>query len=499
MEHTSPSAPSTPWSKRAPRGRAALASRLFWILVLGAVATAAVRIGTGGASLANVSRRGEYAYEQVVTIHAAPGDYSLSMYIPQTDSRVTVLDERFEASDIDLTLQQDGAGRKFVVSGRPRPDARTVRYAATIVSRPHVYLLDGDLSWSEIREPDSPHLRATSVVQARSAPVVERLVRILGVDPAVVERARTWGAEDWHGALEAQEISPLRACSLIFDYCHDRIAPASFSGTTDALTALRLEESSCGGKSRLMAAFCRTLGIPSRIVGGVILGNTRTKRTSHVWVECRLAGEWIPFDPLNDHYASVPENYLLLYRGDRPLIQHSRGLAFDYGFTSSFESVPVVWQSPADPGSDEVAARDGASPREHRAQVPLLRRQQFSIILLAPFALLFAVFARQVIGLESIGTFLPVLLGFCITQTGWLLGGAQLLLCILFGIVVRVLLVRLNLLHVPRIAIMITFVVLLFLLFSFVLEALDLAAERGTMILPLAALAMTVERFTVVA
>ena len=44
-----------------------------------------------------------------------------------------------------------------------------------------------------------------------------------------------------------------------------------FKGTTDALTALRLGEASCNGKSRLFVALARAAGIPARLVGGLVL------------------------------------------------------------------------------------------------------------------------------------------------------------------------------------------------------------------------------------
>lgn len=89
-----------------------------------------------------------------------------------------------------------------------------------------------------------------------------------------------------------------------------------FSGTTDALTALRLGEASCNGKSRLLVALMRASGIPARLVGGVVLESGK-KRTSHQWVEAFAGGRWVPFDPTNRHFAELPANYLVLYRATR--------------------------------------------------------------------------------------------------------------------------------------------------------------------------------------
>ncbi|MFT7700152.1 MAG: hypothetical protein ACI8S7_001992, partial [Candidatus Krumholzibacteriia bacterium] len=106
---------------------------------------------------------------------------------------------------------------------------------------------------------------------------------------------------------------------------------------------------------------------------------------------------------------------------------------------------------------------------------------------------------RQVIGIESIGTFLPILLGYSLIQTDWMVTLAQMALAILLGVGVRFLLNRLNLLYVPRSAVMITFVVLVFLSFSAGMSKFGAFEGAGTIVLPLAALAMTVEKFTIVA
>ena len=129
----------------------------------------------------------------------------------------------------------------------------------------------------------------------------------------------------------------------------------------------------------------------------------------------------------------------------------------------------------------------------------MLRRHQFSILLLAPFALMLTVFARHVVGLNSIGTFLPVLLGFSLAQTGWAVGGLQIAVALVLGVAVRFLMGRLHLLHVPRTAVLITLLVGLFLVLSVTLDLAGSSVQRGSIILPLAALAMTIERYTFVA
>jgi hypothetical protein len=121
------------------------------------------------------------------------------------------------------------------------------------------------------------------------------------------------------------------AVARIFDYCHTRIQNAKFSGETDAVLACRLGEASCNGKSRLMVALCRHIGIPARLVGGLILQG-HEKKTTHQWVEVLTNGKWVPYCPLNGYVAEKPANYLAFYRGDHGFFKHTKQIRFRYSF-----------------------------------------------------------------------------------------------------------------------------------------------------------------------
>jgi hypothetical protein len=45
-----------------------------------------------------------------------------------------------------------------------------------------------------------------------------------------------------------------------------------------------------------------------------------------------VAGTWVPLDPGGGYFGWLPNQYLILYRGDLPLIVHSSGLNIEYDF-----------------------------------------------------------------------------------------------------------------------------------------------------------------------
>jgi hypothetical protein len=98
----------------------------------------------------------------------------------------------------------------------------------------------------------------------------------------------------------------------------------------DARSVLAAEQGSPSGRARLLVALLRAVGIPARLVGGLRLEDGARKRATLSWVEAWLGGKWVPFDPSNGHYATLPANYLALYYGDLPLIEHTAKIGFHY-------------------------------------------------------------------------------------------------------------------------------------------------------------------------
>ena len=207
--------------------------------------------------------------------------------------------------------------------------------------------------------------------------------------------------------LSRGKISLLEIIQSFYQFVY-QIPSTSSSELTDALMTLNKQEASCNGKSRLLVALCRNMRIPARMVGGLILEET-SKKTSHSWVEILVDDVWVPFDALNGHFASLPANYLELYKGDHFLIKRSKNLDFDYLYVIKKERIhdyPLfaalnTWQL-----MDETG-------------IPL---DMFKMLLLLPLgAFLVAVF-KNVIGLKTYGVFLPVLICLSLLETGLVAG-----------------------------------------------------------------------------
>lgn len=328
-------------------------------------------------------------------------DYSLSMsfvgddrevdvttFLPSADERQDIVRETILSGQLQFDDQTDQSGRRGMWSG---DRGREIRYHAMITSKQLSYALDESLQ----------------VPQFLPEQYSQYLVEEEGVQVGHPEIMELWSTIQ---PADSRELVPV--LQAIYGYTYENIEGAPFKGFTDALTALRLGRASCNGKGRLFVALARSNGIPARLVGGVIM-NEGSKKTSHQWLEVLIEGRWVPFDPTNGHFASLPENYLRLYTGDHALFRHTRNINFDYRFT-----IAPVSQSPALFEFDEnepVLNRFNAARLMKLTGLP---EEMIGVFLMFPLAALVTIFLRSVVGLQTFGIFMPMLIAAACMNTG---------------------------------------------------------------------------------
>jgi transglutaminase-like putative cysteine protease len=323
------------------------------------------------------------------------------------------------------------------------------------------YRIDPTMEVPETYPPSvTPYLKPTEAIQVD--------------DPEIVAKLEAIGAD--RGTL-------IDRIDRIYDFT-EALPSRPFSGLTDARTALRLGEASCNGKSRLFVAMARASGIPSRLVGGLIL-ETGSKRTSHQWVEVYAGGYWVPYDPTNGYRAELPPNFLVLYRGDHALFRHTADVNFDYGFTIRSRQVPAA-------RALETFRAFNVWALFERLGIPfaLLRT-----VLMLPIGALIVVVFRNVIGVPTFGTFLPALIAAAAAEPGLLWGLVSICLVMLVVAAARLGLQRFGLLHSPTLAILLAVVVITMLGATLVAERLGIEGLTRITYFPIAVMAIASERF----
>ncbi|MEP1144983.1 MAG: sugar-transfer associated ATP-grasp domain-containing protein [Henriciella sp.] len=374
-----------------------------------------------------------YDYSLSMSFVGDDRDVDVTTFLPADDERQDIVRENILSGQLQFDDQTDPSGRRGMWSG---DQGREIRYHAMITSKELVYDLDPALQVPEYL----PEQYSQYMIEEEGIQVGHPEIRELwsSIQPA-----------------DSRELVPV--LDAIYGYTYESIEGAPFKGFTDALTALRLGRASCNGKGRLFVALARTNGIPARLVGGVIL-NEGSKKTSHQWLEVLIEGRWVPFDPTNGHFAKLPENYLRLYTGDHALFRHTRNINFDYRFT-----IKPVSQSPALFDFDENEAVMNRFNAARLMQLTGLPEEMIGIFLMFPLAALITIFLRSVVGLQTFGIFMPMLIAAACMSTGLWLGLATFSGIVAFAVLMLSYFNSFNILKIPRLAAVITICTVLFI------------------------------------
>ena len=122
----------------------------------------------------------------------------------------------------------------------------------------------------------------------------------------------------------------------------------------------------------------------------------------------------------------------------------------------------------------------------------------YRILLMIPVGAFLLTIFRNVIGVKTFGTFMPVLIALAFRQTQLLWGVALFTLIVALGLSVRFYFEHLKLLLVPRLAALLIVVVLLMALFSLLSYKLGLERGLSVALFPMVILTMTIERMSIV-
>lgn len=390
-----------------------------------------------------------------MSLRSSGGQGFVRTFLPNSTGRQTVLEEGVSSGGPMAVVEWDAAGRW----ARWENVKEDVRYRYVVRTEPVSYDLEAWIpTEGRMNAPGiEVYLEPTESIQSRH--------------PEVAEVARTIGLDDVKG---------IEALQRIHRFVSD-LEPAPFKGTTDALTALRLGEASCNGKSRLFVALCRYAGFPSRLVGGLILEDGE-KKTSHQWLEVYLSGTWVPFDALNGHFAALPANYLTLYHGDEALFGHSGGIPMDFSF--SIRSRLRL--------SDRMLERHEVWRAFAAAGLPT---GALGFLLMIPLGAGVVAFMRNVVGLNTFGLFLPALIAVSMQETG--LGVGTLAFAGVIAVVAALhpILLHWRLLYTPRLVILLVGVVSCYLAISSLGWRMGHPEWVYVTLFPVVVVAITAERF----
>lgn len=383
----------------------------------------------------------------------------IEAYIPTTDGQRNFPEEQFYNGSFGLSLTTDAQtrNRKAVWTYRYPNNRKVLRYKAQILGETRATPLP--LSFRE-SEPDEIPFEADLI--KRQAFIV------------------------WAGNLRQRSADDRSFADLAVRAAFENVVSGELYA--DELAVLMDQNAGVLGRLELARHTLQSQGIPARIVNGVYLGDARRREEIRHWLEYHVDGDDFRYFPEN-----APNRFFTIWYGADDFIQAT-------GVDNIDVQVSLrAGQSAAEDIARNAEGRIGAMGRAIGFDnLPLTTQLVYKVLLTIPIGITILVFLRQFIGFKTLGTFMPVLIGIAFRETALINGVLLFSLLVALGLTLRFYLERLQLLLVPRLAVVVIFVVILMAAITILMAGANQAIGLSISLFPMVILTMTIERMSIV-
>lgn len=250
----------------------------------------------------------------------------------------------------------------------------------------------------------------------------------------------------------------------------------------------------------LMVLLLREAGYPTRIAYGVSLredgkGSGRDIPISS-WLEVYYDNQWHLYHPSMN--AFLDDYAFALWYDEKQMLNVDGGAG---------HKVVISMQAHSDKTVKVLRQETRSGALSHTIQnffykfslfsLPLRMQDVYKFLLVVPLGALMIILFRNVIGLQTFGTFMPVLVALAFRETGLITGVSLLVVLLVLGLSVRFYFSRFKLLLVPRLGSMLIVVLLLIVIISLLLTRLGLMGGLSVTLFPMVILTMVIERMSI--
>jgi hypothetical protein len=242
----------------------------------------------------------------------------------------------------------------------------------------------------------------------------------------------------------------------------------------------------------LITSLTQVAGYTVRMANGLKLGEA-SERSSRIrrWVEVLYKDTWMMFDVDAGEYFDADARLYRWWTGTDPLVN----VAYFKNFVTRISLKPNV-------DSSLTRALWNAKEKQPLAfqfaaqNLPLDQQSTLQVLLLMPLGALIVAFMRQVIGVKTLGTFMPVLVALAFRETGAQFGIVFFMTIIFIGLMVRSYLDRLRLLLVPRLAAVLCVVVAMMIVAMIGFKDSTIPLGVSIALFPVVIMTMFIERMS---
>lgn len=397
-------------------------------------------------------KRDSWEIETRIRFEAKDKEIKAAIYTPQNENGFSVLQQHFVAPGYGLTQDRHGTNTVAVMAKR-KASGGQVLYAKFVVNQ---------------AQTDD----VTSTTGARPAEH--------GLDDAELAAARALIARFQERSADRQTFVPL-------------IIDALTTKTPDGSAAILLGTNPTRAHiARRIVSVLSADGIPARVVNGLELGESRRRAQLSRWIEVAIGDKWIVFGP-EAKRQGLPRNALVWWRGGDALVQVS---------DDARVTVNIAVERLQPSALANVLAMRRADVQGLMAyslySLPLQTQQVYRLLLLVPIGIFLLVILRNVVGVKTFGTFMPVLIALAFRETQLVWGLILFTAVVGAGLILRAYLEQLKLLLVPRLAAVLICVVLIMAILSILSHKMGLYKGLSVALFPMVIMTMTIERMSII-
>lgn len=232
--------------------------------------------------------------------------------------------------------------------------------------------------------------------------------------------------------------------------------------------------------------------VPARLIRTLVLKDGLNHKTLTPWLELYDGQQWIVINPWNGE-TGLPKDSMIWERGSQDILSLFGGRNPKLEFSVGKHSLDMT-----------VVAEQRARKLDSRLmdfslmRLPVQTQNIYRILLMIPIGALLVVLLRNLAGIKTFGTFMPILVALAFRETELLWGIILFSTLIALGLLFRFYLEYLKLLLVPRLASVLIIVIMLMLMITVVSYKLGFDRGLSLALFPMVIITMSIERMSMV-
>lgn len=262
---------------------------------------------------------------------------------------------------------------------------------------------------------------------------------------------------------------------------------------SQSVNVLLGEAPSTRRKNAMITRLLHAAAVPTVSVRGMFLDQSDSTSSLSELLAVWSEEDWVVIDPKTGE-ADLPDLFLPWQIGSQSLFEVEGAEESEIRFSVTSDEL----------AASKVALNYGSYRGAYLIDfsifsLPVESQNAFKTLLLIPIGALVVVVLRNLVGLQTSGTFMPILIAMVFVQTELVTGLILFVVVVSIGLFIRSYLTSLNLLLVPRIAAVLIVVISLYIFLSVIGFKIGITQALSVTFFPMVIISWTIERMSVLA